>query len=845
MLRKNNKYHSKKYFVVLISIVLFNISVFSQSNNNYDTCKTLFKKNVLVIKKAEFYKGSLGGIWEVWRFKNPHLYVEWSSVDLPHTYNNYDVVDEEPGYYQGVAWYRMKVRIDNYKNKRYILNIEGGGPKMNIYIFNKKVGTTISSYQESTFDITAYVNWVKESPSLNRMFDGLVPIAIKCDNSRDLNNIPSNTNDFPIYGGLFRKITISVKGKKYIDKINFDYDFSKNKKSLQFSIRGIINSLFKDSINNLLYIKVFDNNNCNIVYTDSFYVKRNILYTSNKIKNVSLWSPDTPHLYTLLLTLKENGNEIDNYAINVGFRYFEFIKHGAFYLNGLRLLLKGVCLHEDFSGVGAAVRDSIHEKEIIQIKKMGANFIRLAHYQQSSTIIDLCDKYGLIVWEEIPWSRGGVGGVGHQLLIKSSLENMIIQHYNHPSIIIWGLGNEVDAYDDFSGSNREGVISMLTKLQNIADSLDKNRKTVVRRVPYCSHITDIYSPSLWAGWYSGSYKDYENMLTKHYFEVDHFIHAEWGAGSIKNRHSVNPYLLRDEILRNGDGEEKTNSQLFYGGEVRYSKDGDWSETYACDLVDWHLSVMEKLSWFTGALYWSYKDFATPLRKNNPIPYMNLKGIVQRDMNPKEIYYVFQSHWAKTPMLHIYGHEWKIRWNDDTTTIIPIKVYSNCDKVQMIINDSLLQTKYKDVTEFPAQGFVWYIKSETGVYNIKAIGTNGEDEIVVDTISFRVIKRNWIEPSRFIILENKISNDTLLVKIALIDENGNICLDSREIVNFFVTGGGELVKNMGTVYGSQQIELTNGVAYAKILIKNKNDSIFLSVNNRLVGTTFFSINYESK
>ncbi len=154
-------------------------------------------------------------------------------------------------------------------------------------------------------------------------------------------------------------------------------------------------------------------------------------------------------------------------------------------------------------------------------------------------------------------------------------------------------------------------------------------------------------------------------------KTDHFLHVEWGGDNHARRHAEDPYINLDKIDSGGQkADERAGDASLYGGTARASRDGDWSESYICDLIDWHLKEQETMPWLTGAAYWPFKDFSTPVRPENPVPYMNQKGVVERDMTPKEAFYVFQSYWTEKPMIRIYGHTWPVRWGkpDEEKTI---------------------------------------------------------------------------------------------------------------------------------------------------------------------------------
>ena len=269
------------------------------------------------------------------------------------------------------------------------------------------------------------------------------------------------------------------------------------------------------------------------------------------------------------------------------------------------------------------------------MKDMGVNFIRLGHYQQSRRVLALCDRLGILVWEEIPWCRGGLGGEVYREQARRMLTNMIAQHRNHPSVFVWGLGNENDLPNDFSTFKQEPIRQFMSELNDLAHQLDPYRKTAIRRCDFCKDIVDIYSPSIWAGWYRGKYTDYREVSRKEMEEVEHFLHVEWGASHHAGRHGEDPDAGNAGV-QSGDADERDGDASMYGGPKRVSKDWDWTETYACNLIDWHLKEQERMPWLTGTAYWPFKDFSTPVRPENPFPYLNQKGVVQRDFQKRSL-----------------------------------------------------------------------------------------------------------------------------------------------------------------------------------------------------------------
>lgn len=174
-----------------------------------------------------------------------------------------------------------------------------------------------------------------------------------------------------------------------------------------------------------------------------------------------------------------------------------------------------------------------------------------------------------------------------------------------------------------------------------------------------------------------------------------------GGDCHARRHAEDPFINLDKIEAGKGADERAGDASLYGGNARASKDGDWSESYMVRLIDWHLKEQETMDWLTGAAYWPFKDFSTPVRPENPVPYVNQKGVVERDLTPKETYYVFQSYWAKKPMIHIYGHTWPIRWGKPEE-MKEILVYSNCPQVELIVNGVPQGIKKRNSQDYPRQ-----------------------------------------------------------------------------------------------------------------------------------------------
>ena len=779
----------------------------------------------------EYLKGSLGGPWEVWHSKEVAV---WQPVAMPHCFNATDGCDPDVPYYQGNGWYRTHVPIANpYKNGRTLLHFEGAGQATSVYVEDKLAGKHTGGYDEFAFDITGLIP--ASIPASG------VPIAVLCDNSRDLDRIPSDLSDFSLYGGLYRHVNLV-----YVPAVSFETVHIRTALPTPKSPAAItiVATLYNpaattDPLN--LTVEVAGASGATIhrskhVLTPWQGASEIVSFT---IPAPELWGPSTPRLYQCSVTL-ESPDDAYTAHETFGIRHTEFVDHGPFKLNGERLLLNGTHRHEDHAGYAAAMPDDLIDQEMQLIKDMGANFIRLAHYQQSRRVLALCDRLGILVWEEVPWCRGGVGNDTFKDMCRRTLRHMIDQHYNHPSILLWSLGNEDDWPTEYPSVNQHDIRALFTELNALAHQLDPSRFTTMRRCDFARDITDVYSPSIWAGWYSGQYVEYQKSLETQRDRVKHLFHAEWGADSHAGRHSEDPDKVLADVATGHGTAERGLAYLPTGGQPRVSRDGDWSETYACNLFDWYLKTQETLPWFTGSAQWIFKDFTTPLRVENPVPRINQKGVVTRDMTKKESYFVFQSYWTDAPMAHIYGHTWPVRWGavDEQKMV---KVYSNCLTAELFVNGKSAGVKHRNSQDFPAAGLRWMILFEPG-RNVVRVVASKNGKTVTDEIEFLYQTEPWGTPSTFKLAETSRTTlngkEIVTVEAKLYDAKGIQCLDARNRVRFSLAGTGTLIDNLGTPTASREVEMCNGRVQISLL-RNGGSSV-ISIRAKEIPAAFCTI-----
>ena len=750
----------------------------------------------------EYCRGPLAGPWEVWQ----RQVAAWEKVTLPHCFNRYDACDPDTPYYRGQGWYRTRVKAANpIAGGRTLLHLEGSGQTTQVFVGDRLVGTHVGGYDEYVYDIT-------DAIAVDERFgrDGAVALAVLCDNAEDLDRPPSDLSDFCLYGGLYRHVHLVYVPAVSLEAVHISPSWKPGAADATVSVHARLHNPLKFSGNVALAVQVADTEGKPVFRAEKTVPTWNgeIEIASFRISSPELWAPAHPHLYTCSVTLSSERGRSEAKE-RFGIRHAEFVENGPFKLNGERLLIRGTQRHMDHANYAAAEPDDLIRTEMRLMKEMGANFVRLGHYQQTRLVLDLCDELGLLVWEEAPWCRSGIGSEAWQKNTLGMLENMIDQHFNHPSVILWSLGNEDDWPGEYPSMDHEAICGFMQRMNDRAHAMDPSRVTAFRRCDFARHIPDVYSPSIWAGWYGGVFTEYAKSLETQRARVKRLIHMEWGADSHARRHAEDPYAGLGKVSTDARTDEQGLAYLPTGGEARVSVNGDWSETYACDLFDWYLKTQETLPWFTGSAQWIFKDFPTPLRVENPVPRMNQKGVLERDMTLKEGYYVFQSYWAEKPMAHIYGHTWPVRWGGEGEQRI-VKVYSNCASAELFLNGKSMGTKQRNSQDFPAAGLRWMVAFAPGKNHLR-VQAKKNGAATEDEIEFEYQTEKWGAPAALKLAEVARDAKTATVEATLYDASGVLCLDARNVVRFSLAGEGRLIDNLGTSAGSRVVQLGNGRA----------------------------------
>jgi beta-galactosidase len=712
----------------------------------------------------------------------------WEAISLPHTWNANDTTDVITGYRRDGSWYRKAIYLEPNADKRYFLHFEAAQMKASIYVNGQKAGSHVGGYISFDIEIT------------QQLESGNNEILVRVDNGVNKNLVPSQKADFFQYGGLTRDVWIMSTPLNRLKQVRLSTP-EVSKESARITLNPIIDA--SNGFTPEAYRTVITAPNGEIVANGEALEFR--------VDKPTLWSPDTPQLYSFKTQMLDaDGNVLDTFEDNFGLRWFEFKANGPFYFNGERLLLRGTHLHEGHAGYGSAMTDEQRIADLTAIKEMGANFVRLGHYSHDPVIYDTADKLGIILYDEVPWNRGGIGGDQWRANTQAMTRRMIEQNYNRASVILWSLGNEMYWLPDVKGGgDKARVAQELQLLHDIAKEMDPGRLTTIRKFPEGADIIDVYSPSIWAGWYGGGYVQYQEAMEKARGKHPYLLHMEYGGSSHVGRFLDKPFgrFGTSDPQNLGSVEESVNQT----GVISVAKSKVWDMSYMIDLFDWYLRISETDPNFAGSAQWAFKDFGTPIRPENPLPFVNMKGLVQRDGIKKDVYHVFASYWQKDPTCWIESPSWNYRVGDKGETKT-ISVFCNTDTAQLSLNGTVLNRKKRDITQYPASGLTWDVVFEEGANTLSVEGFDINGATVAQHGYDLTYNTNKIGTMVDVILSTTNNDDGSVTLFAEAqDKNGNRVVSMNDRGYFTIDGGGRFLQDQGTPTGSQTREFANGTS----------------------------------
>ena len=566
-----------------------------------------------------------------------------TSVNIPHTWNNLDGQDGGNDYYRGTCQYRKTFHKSDFGAKeRFYLEFRGVNASAKVILNGATVATHDGGYSTFRVDVTEHL---KEENDL----------VVEVDNSVNDRVYPQKA-DFTFYGGIYRDVTLLTVNENHFD---LDY-FGGPGIAVTPTVAGKDSSVRVQSWHNApsgtVCVKLLDHRG-NVVASGEG------TDTVMTISNVHLWDGiEDPYLYSCVATLAVDGVEVDQVSTRFGVRTFRVDPKEGFFLNGRSYPLRGVCRHQDWKGIGNAITTEHHDIDMAMIREIGANTIRLAHYQHDQYFYDLCDRYGMVVWAEIPYISEHMPN-GRENTI-SQMKELIVQNYNHPSICFWGISNEIT----ISTKNKKDMLDNHRVLNDLIHQMDPSRLTTLACYAVCGpfnpvahKVSDIVSWNLYLGWYVPGM--FLNDLWVDFFHWKYpnrcLGYSEYGCECMPNLHSAHP------------------------------RRGDQSEEYQCKYNEYMLKFFEKRPFMWATHLWNMFDFAADARNQGGEPGMNHKGLVTFDRKiKKDSFYIYKAWWSKEPFVHICGK----RFVDRVETINEIKVYSNQNAVTLYANGKKVGTK---------------------------------------------------------------------------------------------------------------------------------------------------------
>jgi beta-galactosidase len=560
------------------------------------------------------------------------------SVSIPHTWNNIDGQDGGNDYKRGACRYETAFPMPAFdpETQEVWIEFDGVNSSAKVEVNGSVVATHdggYSTFRANVTDILAADNH----------------LLVEVDNSVNDRVYPQKA-DFTFYGGIYRDVWLRT-----VNKLHFDMDYFGGPgiavQSTVIGRDGAVNvRTWHNAEKGVVELKITDAEG-KIVATGSGTDNE----TTVTIENVHLWDGvEDPYLYNCEATLIVDGVAVDQISTPFGVRFFHVDPEDGFFLNGRSYPLRGVSRHQDWKGIGNALSKEHHDIDMDLIREMGVNTVRLAHYQHDQYFYDLCDKYGMVVWAEIPYISEHMPN-GRENTI-SQMKELIVQNYNHPSICVWGVSNEIT----ISTKDKKDMLDNHYVLNNLCHEMDPSRPTTLACYAMCgpfnkvAHITDIVSWNLYLGWYVPGL--FLNDLWIDFFHAVYpnraLGYSEYGCEAMTNLHSSKP---RRE---------------------------DQTEEYQAVYHEYLLKCFDKRPFMWATHVWNMFDFAADARDQGGEAGMNHKGLVTFDRKiKKDSFYLYKAWWSKDPFVHICGS----RYVDRCESTTKVKVYSNQNRVTLFAN----------------------------------------------------------------------------------------------------------------------------------------------------------------
>ena len=624
---------------------------------------------------------------ENWTLSFPKGDHATEQVNLPHTWNAVDGNDGNGSYLRTTGVYTRTFTAPKQPREGGRTYVEVLAAALNSTV---KVNGQVATTHEGGFSIF-------RADVTDLCHEGENELTIEVSNEDTPSMYPSSA-DFTFYGGLYRGVNLIS-----VPNAHFDLDYYGGPGMMVTPVPtedGGANFTIKSFVTNPA-------DDLTVMYSIEDCFGREVASAVRGsadtevtiyVPDAQLWSMDEPNLYTVVATLQRNNEEVDEIAANVGVRSFKVTPDEGFSINGVPTPLRGVSRHQDRVFEGNALTAEEHYDDAMLIKELGANTIRLAHYQHSQDFYDACDEIGFAVWAEIPFISVFKKGEGAHKHVMEEMKELIIQNYNHPSIMFWGISNEI-----LIGGISQELVDTHHDLEKLCKELDPTRLTTIAHVSTTPvngpmhHITDLESYNHYFGWYGGQMEQNGPWLDQ--FHAEHpdicIGISEYGCEGIINWHSNTPQCK------------------------------DYTEEYQALYHEHMAQVFEDRPWVWASHVWNMFDFGCAARNEGGVSGRNNKGLVTMDRKTKkDSYFVYQAYWTQTPMVHIAGRRHAQRAGETTE----IKVYSNQDTVVLYVNG-------KEVGQQTAHRvFKFNVALNEGFNTIVAVAGDVKDSITLEKVA---------------------------------------------------------------------------------------------------------------
>ena len=598
-----------------------------------------------------------------WNFRFSHQVQKGTEVrvDLPHTWNAQDALSGKIDYKRGIGNYEKNLFIrPEWKGKRLFIRFEGVNNIADVFINRRHIGEHRGGYGAFIFEITGKVEYGKENS-----------ILVRVNNGEQLDIMPL-VGDFNFYGGIYRDVHLLITDETCISPLDYaspgvrliqdsvSHRYAKVRAIVDLSNGSSGNQEVELNVRLLDGQRVVKEGTKNVNLSGNEVMQQELTF---EIDQPHLWNGrQDPFLYQAEVTLFRNGQMVDRVTQPLGLRFYRIDPDKGFFLNGKHLPLQGVCRHQDRSEVGNALRPQHHEEDVALMLEMGVNAVRLAHYPQATYFYDLMDKNGIIVWAEIPFV--GPGGYNDKGFVdlpafrangKEQLKELIRQHYNHLSICVWGLFNELTELGD-------NPVEYIKELNVLAHQEDTTRPTTSasNQMGDLNFITDAIAWNRYDGWYGGTPADLGKWLDR--MHKDHpeicIAISEYGAGA-----SI--YHQQDSLV-------KTVPTSWWHPE-------NWQTYY--HIENWKTISSRPYVW--GSFVWNMFDFGAAHRTEGDRPGINDKGLVTFDRKVrKDAFYFYKANWNREePMLYLTGKRDTVR----TQRLQTITAFTNLSGAELFVN----------------------------------------------------------------------------------------------------------------------------------------------------------------